>query len=108
MVCTPCPLQVKKKMTSDEFVRNNRGINNGQDLPQDFLRDLFVSINRNEIRITTDASDSDSGIGSMLWLELQQQASKTRGQMAVVAPPGGLLCCHAGMGWRQQVEVPDI
>ena len=77
-------------MTSDEFVRNNRGINNGQDLPQDFLRDLFVSINRNEIRITTDASDGDSGAGSMLWLELQHQASKTRGQMAVVAPPGGV------------------
>ena len=36
--------QVKKKMTADEFVRNNRGINGGADLPSDFLQTLYASI----------------------------------------------------------------
>ena len=34
--------QVKKKMTCEEFIRNNRGINDGADLPQAFLRELYA------------------------------------------------------------------
>jgi hypothetical protein len=30
-------LQVKKKMTKEEFVRNNRGINDSEDLPSEYL-----------------------------------------------------------------------
>jgi hypothetical protein len=47
--------QVKKKMTADEFVRNNRGINGGEDLPRDFLRALYASIAADEIRISSEA-----------------------------------------------------
>ena len=47
--------QVKKKMTVDEFVRNNRGINGGEDLPREFLRALYVSIAADEIRISSEA-----------------------------------------------------
>lgn len=33
---------MKKKMSLEEFVRNNRGISDqGKDLPQYFLRDIF-------------------------------------------------------------------
>jgi len=46
---------VKKKMTADEFVRNNRGINGGEDLPRDFLRALYASIAADEIRISSEA-----------------------------------------------------
>ena len=28
---------VKHRMTKAEFIRNNRGINNGSDLPEEFL-----------------------------------------------------------------------
>ena len=48
-------VQVKKKMTVDEFVRNNRGINGGEDLPREFLRALYVSIAADEIRISSEA-----------------------------------------------------
>ena len=44
-------LQVKKKMTCEEFVRNNKGVNDGQDFPTDFLEDLFRNIERRAIRI---------------------------------------------------------
>jgi Sec7-like guanine-nucleotide exchange factor len=42
--------QVKKKMTCEEFIRNNRGINAGENLPPDFLQELYDSISRSEIR----------------------------------------------------------
>jgi hypothetical protein len=48
-------VKVKKKMTADEFVRNNRGINGGEDLPRDFLRALYASIAADEIRISSEA-----------------------------------------------------
>ncbi|XP_047161324.1 ARF guanine-nucleotide exchange factor GNL2 [Vigna umbellata] len=36
--------QVKKKMTEEEFIKNNRAINAGQDLPREYLSSLFQSI----------------------------------------------------------------
>ncbi|KAL6984825.1 Nucleolar GTP-binding protein 2 [Sarracenia purpurea var. burkii] len=39
--------QVKKKMTEEEFIRNNRGINDGKDLPREYLSELFHSISTN-------------------------------------------------------------
>ncbi|KAG6519455.1 brefeldin A-inhibited guanine nucleotide-exchange protein 2-like isoform X1 [Zingiber officinale] len=45
---------VKNKMSSDDFIRNNRGINGGTDLPQEYLRSLFKSISENEIRMKDD------------------------------------------------------
>ncbi|KAL2462256.1 ARF guanine-nucleotide exchange factor GNL2 [Abeliophyllum distichum] len=41
--------QVKKKMTEEEFIRNNREINGGNDLPREYLSELFHSISTNAI-----------------------------------------------------------
>ncbi|KAG9440805.1 hypothetical protein H6P81_020970 [Aristolochia fimbriata] len=43
--------QVKKKMTEEEFIKNNREINGGKDLPRDTLSELFQSISNNAITI---------------------------------------------------------
>lgn len=43
--------QVKKKMGVDDFLKNNRGINDGQDLPQEFMRSLYDRIVNNEIKV---------------------------------------------------------
>ena len=34
----------EKRMTLEQFIRNNRGINDGADLPVDFLTDLYYEI----------------------------------------------------------------
>ncbi|KAG4153563.1 hypothetical protein ERO13_D04G190850v2 [Gossypium hirsutum] len=47
-------VQVKKKMTEEDFIRNNRHINGGNDLPRDFLSELYRSICKNEIRTTPE------------------------------------------------------
>ncbi|OIW00805.1 hypothetical protein TanjilG_18607 [Lupinus angustifolius] len=42
---------VKNKMSADDFIRNNRGIDDGKDLPDEYLRSLFERISRNEIKM---------------------------------------------------------
>lgn len=48
-------VKVMKKMTDTEFVRNNRGIDNGKDMPEFFLRDIYEAIRDEEIRLHGDA-----------------------------------------------------
>lgn len=77
-------------MTCEEFIRNNRGINGGEDLPHTFLRELYASISQNEIRISADqqqaaaaAAPGDAPIVSaVLWTDLAQQACRPRGDFA--------------------------
>jgi Sec7 domain len=76
---TVCAIQVKKKMTVDEFIKNNRGINDREDLPQDFLRDLYHSISRNEIRISSE-SQAFAAASPVLWAEIKLQSEGPRGQ----------------------------
>nr|GEV28857.1 ARF guanine-nucleotide exchange factor GNOM-like [Tanacetum cinerariifolium] len=46
--------QVKKKMTEEDFIRNNRLINGCNDLPREYLSELYHSICENEIRMTPE------------------------------------------------------
>ncbi|RLN49010.1 hypothetical protein BBJ28_00015292, partial [Nothophytophthora sp. Chile5] len=48
---------IAKKMSLEEFVRNNRGINAGQDLPTEYLTDLYYNILEKEIQMQHDVSD---------------------------------------------------
>lgn len=41
-------------MSADDFIRNNRGIDDGKDLPEEYLRSLFERISRNEIKMKDD------------------------------------------------------
>ncbi|KAH9951731.1 hypothetical protein B0H21DRAFT_684859 [Amylocystis lapponica] len=43
--------QVKNRMTKADFMKNNRGINDGHDLPEDLLLSIFDEISSNEIRM---------------------------------------------------------
>jgi len=49
--------QVKKKMTKEDFVKMNRGINDNQDLPFAFLSDIYDSIATSEIKMSEDLAD---------------------------------------------------
>ncbi|THV08590.1 hypothetical protein K435DRAFT_825040 [Dendrothele bispora CBS 962.96] len=43
--------QVKHRMTKADFIKNNRGINDNADLPEEFLSQIFDDIVNNEIRM---------------------------------------------------------
>jgi brefeldin A-inhibited guanine nucleotide-exchange protein len=43
--------QIKKRMSKADFIKNNRGINDNADLPEQFLSDIYDEIDLNEIRM---------------------------------------------------------
>lgn len=43
--------QIKSRMTKMDFVKNNRGINDGRDLPEELLSSIYEEIANNEIRM---------------------------------------------------------
>ncbi|KHN29890.1 Brefeldin A-inhibited guanine nucleotide-exchange protein 2 [Glycine soja] len=47
---------VKDKMTKADFVRNNRGIDDGKDLPEEYLGAIYDQIVKNEIKMNADSS----------------------------------------------------
>lgn len=55
--------QVKKRMTKTDFYKNNRGINDGGSLPDEFLSAIYDDIVRNEIRMKDEI---DAGTGKVL------------------------------------------
>ncbi|XP_028792858.1 brefeldin A-inhibited guanine nucleotide-exchange protein 1 isoform X2 [Neltuma alba] len=51
---------VKDKMTKADFIRNNRGIDDGKDLPEEYLGTLYDQIVRSEIKMNADSSAPQS------------------------------------------------
>ncbi|XP_076950340.1 brefeldin A-inhibited guanine nucleotide-exchange protein 2-like [Bidens hawaiensis] len=45
---------VINKMSADDFIKNHRGIDDGKDLPEEYLRSLYERISRNEIKMKDD------------------------------------------------------
>jgi hypothetical protein len=53
---------VRDKMTKDQFISTNRGINNGGDLPRDLLEGIYHRIRTNEIRLNDDTITLDDDV----------------------------------------------
>ncbi|XP_050236466.1 ARF guanine-nucleotide exchange factor GNOM [Mercurialis annua] len=70
-------VQVKKKMTEEDFIRNNRHINGGNDLPRDFLSELYHSICKNEIRTIPEQGSSFPEMNPSRWIDLMLKSKKT-------------------------------
>lgn len=51
-------IAANKKMTKEEFIRNNRGINDGKDLPREYLESIYDEIKGNQIQVDVDISDT--------------------------------------------------
>ncbi|KAF3926043.1 hypothetical protein ABW20_dc0108730 [Dactylellina cionopaga] len=46
--------KIKKRMTKEDFIKNNRGINDGSDLPEEYLIGIFEEIAANEIILESE------------------------------------------------------
>ena len=73
--------QVKRRMTKLDFVRNNRGINDNADLPEELLHTIYDSIQTDEIRMKDEVEAATGkvvpggGIGGLaLGRDLQKEA----------------------------------
>ncbi|KAL3629400.1 hypothetical protein CASFOL_026622 [Castilleja foliolosa] len=69
--------QVKKKMSEEDFIRNNRKINGGSDFPRDFLSELYHSICENEIRMVPDQNEAVAVLNRSHWIGLIHKAKQT-------------------------------
>lgn len=65
--------QVKKRMTKEDFLKNNRGINDEGDLPKEFLGAIYDDIQTNEIMMKDEveakvglAQQTTTGLASVL------------------------------------------
>lgn len=47
-------------MTKADFIRNNRGIDNGKDLPEEYLGAIYDQIVKDEIKMHADSSAPQS------------------------------------------------
>lgn len=48
------------QMTKADFIRNNRGIDDGKDLPEEYLSTLYDQIVKNEIKMNAESSAPQS------------------------------------------------
>ena len=80
--------QVKKKMTLEEFIRNNRNINDGADLPKEVLSELYDNIRRHEIRIKDDGGHHFD-LSAAQRAEIMQRSAGPGGALHSCAGPGG-------------------
>ncbi|VVB10213.1 unnamed protein product [Arabis nemorensis] len=66
-------IMVKEKMTKADFIKNNRGIDDGKDLPEEYLGALYEQVVKNEIKMTSDSSAPESkqsnGLNKLLGLD---------------------------------------
>ncbi|KAK2981488.1 hypothetical protein RJ640_002103 [Escallonia rubra] len=69
--------QVKKKMTEEDFIRNNRHINGGNDLPREYLSELYHSICENEIRMTPEQVFGFPVMTPSHWIGLMHKSKQT-------------------------------
>jgi brefeldin A-resistance guanine nucleotide exchange factor 1 len=50
-------IKQENRMTLEQFVKNNRGINDGEDLPEDFLVELYEQIKSKQIEVRKELGD---------------------------------------------------
>ncbi|KAK3133946.1 hypothetical protein QOZ80_6AG0543110 [Eleusine coracana subsp. coracana] len=80
-------VRVKKKMTEEDFIRNNRRINGGNDLPREFLSELFYSICRNEIKTIPEQGAGCSEMSFSRWVDLMWKSKRTSKYIACDSYP---------------------
>jgi len=75
-------LQVKNKMTLEQFIRNNRGTNGGEDWPAEVLVSIFDSIVTDEIKLDEVGAAS---LTPSRWADMLRNVAA--GQGALPPPP---------------------
>lgn len=97
-------LNPRKKMKLEDFIRNNRGINDGQDLPRELLEALYNEIKVTDIHISYMNTITEGVVtdirpllkGRDEWGSLVWRASATAGggaDMAAYIESGGVVPC---------------
>jgi brefeldin A-inhibited guanine nucleotide-exchange protein len=88
-------------MSKEDFIKNNRGINEGQDLPPEFLTSIYDDIYAEEIRMKDEIETS-------MLLSLPNQSSGIAGALANVGrdlQKEAYVMQSTGMAHKTEVRV---
>lgn len=55
--------QVKTKITVPDYIKMNRGINNGADLPEELLVEIYNDISTKQIKVNPDSNRKKLNVG---------------------------------------------
>jgi brefeldin A-resistance guanine nucleotide exchange factor 1 len=85
--------QVNTKMTLEQWILNNRGINNGADFPRQYLESIYYSIQNSAIRIQSQSikdllPKDGSSISSLEWKKLISKSRKLQFQTSAAQSIG--------------------
>ncbi|KAE8792580.1 Pattern formation protein EMB30 [Hordeum vulgare] len=80
-------VRVKIKMSEEDFIRNNRHINGGNDLPREFLSELYYSICRNEIKTIPEQGAGCSEMSFSRWADLMFKSKRASAYIACHSHP---------------------
>lgn len=84
---------VKKKMSKEDFLRNNRGINDGGDLDQEFMESLYDRIVTDEIKMNdeTEEGDSQKVVSAPNWFDSVISLLPGRQEKASIEAPDDIV-----------------
>ncbi|KAI8898774.1 hypothetical protein BC833DRAFT_417312 [Globomyces pollinis-pini] len=99
--------QVKKKMSKAEFIKNNRGIDGGKDLPEGILTSIFDEISTNEI-IMKDEKPPTGVVNEKKTNDPQAALTKTTGDMALKTEAKFSNILRKGTAKRTAVDEKQI
>lgn len=71
--------QVKRKMTLEQFIRNNRGTNGGEDWPRETLEYIFEAIATDEIKL--ESTDASPALSQSRWNDIVRGCATGKGRM---------------------------
>ena len=92
--------RIKKKMTKEEFIKNNRGINDSEDLPEEYLAEIYDEIASSEIKMKASSTLVEKTIVTdykkrqKVWDQTSANISKTAEELmehAASNPEGNLF-----------------
>lgn len=85
--------QVRNRMSLDDFLRNNRGINDGRDFERPFLQHIYEAIRRREIVMPEEVPEGREIAAGNAWREVLKRASGYAGKGDLLAvDPEKYLC----------------
>lgn len=84
---------VKKKMSKEDFLRNNRGINDGGDLDSQFMESLYDRIVSDEIKMNDDGEGDEAkeGLPTQGWFDSIISLIPGRQQGAIIEPADDIV-----------------
>lgn len=69
--------QVRTRMTEEDFIRNNRTINGGADLPREYLSEIYHSICNSEIQMNPDKGTGFQMMTAGRWISVIYKSKET-------------------------------